>query len=61
MNELILIIGKNYKIVYDDKGFKPVIKKGIIVKKEDALIELESGEILNAQYIVRAEEIGRGF
>ncbi len=55
--KMIFEEGKRYKIIYDDKGFKPVVKKGKIISKENTLIKLDSGEVLNTQYILRAEEI----
>ena len=49
--------GKEYLIIYDDKGFKPVRKQGIIKSFHNNLIEFESGEILNSNFIIRAEKI----
>jgi len=53
---MIIEVNKRYKIIYDDKGFKPVVKRGKVISKENTLIKLESGEVLNTQYILRAEE-----
>ena len=52
--------GKEYLIIYDDKGYKPVRKQGIIKNFHNNLIEFESGEILNSNFIIRAEKIEGG-
>lgn len=56
-------IGDKYIIIYDDKGFKPVRKIGTIVWKEGNLFKLDTdSELLNTNYIIRADpvESGRG-
>jgi len=55
--DVILEIGKRYMIIYDDKGDHPKKKKGKVVSKENTLIKLDTGEVLNMQYILRAEEL----
>jgi hypothetical protein len=52
--------GKRYLIIYDDKGFKPVKKEGIIKRIDGNLIELEGGQILNQNYIIRAQLLDGG-
>lgn len=53
-------IGKKYLIIYDDKGFKPMKKTGKIVSIDGKLIELDSGEFLNKDYIIRAQILEGG-
>jgi hypothetical protein len=56
-------MNKKYIIIYDDKGFKPVRKIGIIVWKEGNLFRLDTdAELLNTNYVIRADpvESGRG-
>ncbi len=52
----VLELNKRYKIIYDDKGFKPVSKFGTIVSKEGNLIRMDNGEVLNTLLIIRVEE-----
>ena len=54
---MIIQIGKSYQIIYDDKGYKPVKKIGKVISKENSLLKLESGEVLNSNYILRATEV----
>ncbi len=56
----VIELNQNYKIIYDDKGFKPVVKRGKIVSIEGNLIRLDSGEILNTVYILRMERVDPG-
>ncbi len=53
-------IGKEYLIIYDDKGFHPVKKQGIIKNFHNNLFEFEDGEILNSNFVIRAEKIEGG-
>ena len=53
-------IGKEYLIIYDDKGFHPVKKQGIIKCFHSNLIEFENGEILNSNFVIRAEKVEGG-
>ena len=55
--DYIFKIGIKYRIIYDDKGYKPVSKTGKIISKENTLIKLDNGEVLNTQYIIRATEV----
>ncbi len=57
MTDVIIELGERYRIIYDDKGFKAVVKEGIIVKKENNLIELDNEEILNMHQIIRAIKV----
>jgi hypothetical protein len=50
-------VGKRYLIIYDDKGNRPVKKIGTIISEKENLITLDSGEILNKLFIIRAEAI----
>ena len=50
----ILHIGTKYSRIYDDKGRKPVRKFGTVVRYSGNLFELDSGEILNEENIIRA-------
>lgn len=52
--------GKEYLIIYDDKGYKPVKKQGIIKSFHGNLIEFESGEILNSNFVIRAKQVDGG-
>ncbi len=52
--------GKEYLLIYDDKGRKVVRKQGIIKSFHGNLLEFESGEILNTNYIVRAMKLDGG-
>jgi len=51
-------IGIEYIIIYDDKGSHPMKKRGVITKIDNNLITLDSGEILNMLFIIRAEPVG---
>lgn len=52
-------IGKKYRIIYDDKGFKPVQKIGTIIEIKDNLFKLDSSpDWLNLNLIIRAIPIG---
>lgn len=53
-------IGKTYFIIYDDKGHHPVKKSGLIKSIQGNLIHLDSGEILNSNYIIRAKLVEGG-
>lgn len=48
-------IGKKYLIIYDDRGYHPVKKIGIVQSIDNNLITLDNGEILNCALIIRAE------
>lgn len=48
-------IGKKYLIIYDDRGYHPVKKIGIVQSIDNNLITLDNGEILNCSLIIRAE------
>ena len=54
---MIFELNKRYKIIYNDFGNRPMKKIGTIVFKENTLIKLDSGEILNTNNIIRAEEL----
>jgi len=54
---MIIELNKKYLIIYDDKGREVVKKQGIIISKENNLIKLDNGEILNMNQIIRAREI----
>ena len=48
-------IGKRYKIIYNDHGFKPVQKIGTLVWEKFPLFRLDtSSEELNINNIIRA-------
>lgn len=51
--------GKKYLIIYDDKGFKPVQKTGVLIWLEPPLFKLDShpDETLNLNNIIRAQEV----
>lgn len=53
-------IGKTYFIVYDDKGFHPVKKTGTVKAIQGNLISLVSGEVLNSNFIIRAQLLEGG-
>jgi len=55
----IVEIGKLYLIIYDDKGFHPVKKIGIVKDIKQNLITLDNGEVLNSHNIIRAQIIKR--
>jgi len=60
----VIEIDKRYRIIYDDKGYKPKQKVGLVVSKEGNLIGLDTGsgvEILNTLNIIRAEGILEGW
>lgn len=57
VEEDIIKKGVKYLIIYDDQGRKPVKKMGFVTSKENGLIQLESGEVLNTKYIIRMEEV----
>ncbi len=52
--------GAYYTIIYDDKGHHPVRKEGIIKSFHGNLIEFESGEILNSNFVIRANKVEGG-
>ena len=55
----IIEIGKSYKIIYDDKGYKPVEKIGKVISIQGTLFKLDSkNEALNTQYIIRVIPLG---
>ena len=54
---MIFELNKRYMLIYDDKARRPMKKIGTIVFKENTLIKLDSGEILNTNNIIRAEEL----
>jgi len=52
--------GKRYLIIYDDKNNYPIKKIGIIISRDGNLFTIETAkgrEILNSNYIIRAEEL----
>jgi hypothetical protein len=59
----IVIVGKKYLIIYDDKGNSPKKKEGVVVKVQGVLFTLngfydgkEFTETLNMNNIIRMEE-----
>lgn len=50
-------IGTEYIIIYDDKGHHPMKKRGVVTNIDSNLITLDSGEILNMLFIIRAEPV----
>lgn len=54
-------MNQKYNIIYDDKGFKPVRKIGIVVWKEGNLFRLDTdSELLNTNYVIRADPVESG-
>ena len=52
-----LSIGKKYFIIYDDKSNFPKKKIGIVIALNPPLFKLDTDyELLNLNYIIRAEE-----
>ena len=56
----ILEVGIEYLIIYNDGGFKPVKKVGVVTKINNVLFTLASGEVLNKERIIRAKPVERG-
>lgn len=58
-DDIVIEIGKYYRIIYNDLGHKPVEKRGIVTCKEDTLFKLDSNpkEALNTRQIIRAVEM----
>lgn len=59
INEIITA-GKRYRIIYNDGGFKPMKKEGLIIKRDGILVLMETfygKEILNLNNLIRGEEM----
>lgn len=59
----MLETGKEYLVIYDDKGYKPVKKQGIVIEKNDILFVMrtERGEeTLNFSNVIRAIKVECG-
>ena len=59
----MLETGEEYLVIYDDKGYKPVKKQGIVIEKNDILFVMrtERGEeTLNFSNVIRAIKVERG-
>lgn len=58
----IFEIGKSYRMIYDDKGYKPIKKEFVVLAIKNNLLKVKikdtgENEILNVFNLVRAGEL----